>query len=216
MKKEPEKYYLIIDQVYDCVLWSTPSIDTANAMSMSSTRIRIVPSVTKIETLAEMSASDFRDFTKCYRVAYRWADKSPPELIEQAPELLEYREEVKRRSKAHGKLINFCDKALELTADSKRFVSYADTVLFELSQCDDAAGSYSEGIKTYASMIGVEPGAAYQELNMQMENLAHARMRNLGIYIRYRTLLNDALGDQASLDAVIEQARGDLTTNSRV
>ena len=51
---------------------------------------------------------------------------------------------------------------------------------------------------------------------MQMENLAHARMRNLGIYIRYRTLLNDALGDQASLDAVIEQARGDLTTNSRV
>ena len=47
-----------------------------------------------------------------------------------------------------------------------------------------------------------------------MENIAHIRLRNLGIYIKYRNLLN--LAEPARLREVYNLAKDELVNNSLV
>lgn len=215
MKYGPRIYFVLLDQHNDIAAWATTSKDAANAMSMFSTRVKMVNMEFKKNILTSMSMPEFQDLEKCLRLTYRKATRATLE-IPNSDAIRAYREEIAIRTRCQEKLVRLCDQAMQMISDTNRFNDYASTIMYEMSQCDDTAGVYSEGIKTYAASTNCEPRSAYQELKMQMENLAHARMRNLGIYIKYRNLLNDSAGDQESQSAVINAATDELIRNSMV
>ena len=93
---------------------------------------------------------------------------------------------------------------------------YGDSIIGQLKQCNTSDNYFTDAIIGYATATNCTPATAYEELNLHMENMAHVRLRNLGIYIKYRNLLNSVEPTQAALKEVYDLARDELYINSLV
>jgi hypothetical protein len=91
---------------------------------------------------------------------------------------------------------------------------YANSIISQLQQCDPTNNYFTDAIIGYANATECSPATAYKELTLHMENIAHIRLRNLGIYIKYRNLLNSV--EPARLREVYNLAKDELVNNSLV
>lgn len=213
-------YYLLIDQHTDGVLWSTQSKDAATAMSMYSTRIKLATIDSQRDrpdaANQDFATTKFTDMTRHYRVTFRKTQRTLHDMTDPPAGWLELRQEIARRGRFQTRLSNMCDLAMMAMAESGRLQNFMPTVDSELAKCDPAAGRYSLAIEAYAATTGCTAATAYGELKMQSDNLAHARLRNLGIYLKYRDRLNEAQGTTAAQAAVMQQASDELFANALV
>jgi hypothetical protein len=100
--------------------------------------------------------------------------------------------------------------------DSDFHVNYDSSINDELSKCNVANDIYTDPIRAYAQVTACDPRTAVEELTVHMDNLAHTRLRTLGIYIKYRNLLNDAAPIMADQKDVYRLARDALLSNASV
>jgi len=217
---KPEFMYLVTDgSNNDAILLSTGSATTAKAVAMSDRRLRY----RGVETWAkwivkEFKENDFNDMAQTYLYNWRGGKRSisiaPPELVTE--EFLAFRKEIKDRHSWHEALSTLCDLIMLPVTETVLHTEYASSIIGQLQQCDPKSGYYTDAICAYASATNCTPATAYTELNLHMENIAHARLRNLGIYIKYRNLLNATPAIAESQLAVYNAARDELVNNSLV
>lgn len=217
---KPEFMYLVCDSSnLDAVLLSTGSANTAKAVAMADRRLLC----RTIETWARWISKDFKEFDfnnmeKTY--LYNWCSgqrsivESRPELVTE--EFRAFRKEIRDRHGWHEALSTLCDLIMLPVTETKYHIEYAPSIVGQLQQCDPATNSYTDAINAYASATNCSPATAYAELSLHMENIAHAQLRNLGIYTRYRNLLNSAPATHEHQKAVYDAALDELLYNSLV
>lgn len=209
-------FYLLYDLHSGMALWATENLDAATALCMYSTRIWMVTINTANKKAGVWTPMDFRNPAQNYRVNFKEAKREidPVENQVLAREFLEFRRAIKLRGRRQELLSSFFEHAVAGNSDSKRLLEYLDSVMFELNRCDPANSRFSAGITAYAENSGCDPKTAYEELSMQVENITNARMRNLGSYVKFRNMLNDAGSTEEEQLAVMLLARDELTKNS--
>jgi hypothetical protein len=219
---KPELMHLIVDANHsDAVLLATGSTAAAKAVAMCNRNLRLKT----IETWAPWIDSGFKicnfnDPSIAY--IFKWnsntqtrsAEPAPAELL--TPEFKQYRQEIKLRLDWLEVLGTVSDVIMSPVTETPLHIEYADSILDQLRRCDPENNSYTDAIAAYATATDCTPAAAYAELNLHMENMAHARLRNLGIYIKYRNLLNAAPATADAQRAVWHAARAELINNSLV
>jgi hypothetical protein len=217
---KPEFMYLVVDSSnLDAILLATGSATTAKAVAMTDRRLRC----RGIETWARWIVKDFKEFdfnnmetTYLYnwRNGQRSITVAPPENI--TDEFRAFRKEIRDRHSWHEALSTLCDLIMLPVTETPMHTEYAASIVGQLQQCDPANNRYTDAICAYATATDCSPATAYAELNLHMENIAHARLRNLGIYIKYRNLLNSTPATTEKQKAVYDAARDELINNSLV
>lgn len=215
-----EFMYLVVDSSnLDAVLLSTGSATTAKAVALSDRRLRC----RAIETWAKWINKDFKEFdfnTMEETYLYNWRSGSRsltvagPDVV--TDEFKKFRKEIKDRHSWHEALDTLCSLIMLPVPETERHLEYAPHIVSQLQQCDPNNNIYTDAISAYASATNCTPATAYTELNLHVENIAHARLRNLGIYIKHRNMLNAAGPSNAEQKAVYDSARDELINNSLV
>lgn len=219
---KPELMHLIADANHsDAILLATGSTAAAKAVAMCNRNLRLKT----IETWTpwidnSFKISDFNDLTVAY--VFKWNSNTQTRSVELAPsdvltpEFKQYRQEIKLRLGWLEVLGTVADVIMSPVTETPLHIEYADSILDQLQKCDPTNNIYTDAIAAYATATDCTPAAAYSELNLHMENMAHARLRNLGIYIKYRNLLNAAPATAEDQRAVWNAARAELINNSLV
>jgi hypothetical protein len=215
-----EFMYLVTDASNsDAIILATGSATTAKAVALCDRRLRC----RGIETWARWIAKEFKEFdfndmeTTYY---YNWGGgkrsisvDSPSPVTD---EFRAFRKEIKTRHGWHEALSTLCDQIMLPVAETPLHNEYASSIVDQIHKCDPANNFYTDAICAYATATNCSPSTAYNELNLHMENIAHARLRNLGIYIKYRNLLNSVPATQEAQRAVYNAAQDELVNNSLV
>jgi hypothetical protein len=211
--------YLVIDEPTNAILASTKSYDAAWALRLFSSSI----GVRCIETHKPWVDEDyktinFNDVSKHYTAMFKSSNRYVADLNQEliTPEFIERRRDVIRRLSYHDSLKIKIDILMASTGDSKVFLGYADTIGYELLKCKPEEGYYTYAVQAYGIASECNAETAYDELKLQLDNLAHVRMRSLGIYIKYRNRLNSSPSDKESQMAVIRDAMQELLKNSSI
>lgn len=205
----------------DVILLATGSAAAAKAVAMCNRNLRLKT----IETWApwidnSFKISDFNDPAAAY--VFVWNSSTQTRSVEPAaielltPEFKQYRQEIKLRLNWLEVLGTIADCIMTPVTETPLHIEYADSILDQLNKCDPANNRYTDAIAAYATATNCTPATAYVELNLHMENMAHARLRNMGIYIKYRNLLNAAPATTEAQRAVWNAARAELINNSLV
>lgn len=218
---KPEFMYIVCDSNnLNAILLSTSSETNAKAIEQCSRRIRIYPLETWENWVDEnFSTFDFNDMTKLYQYNQMNGKRSVSESNETLlndPTFSNFRKEVNDRFNWHNALSTLCRLVLLNSTETPLHAEYATSIISQLQQCDKANNYYTDAIISYAIATNCTPVTAYEELNLHMENLAHTRLRNLGIYIKYRNLLNSVQPTQAALKEAYNLAKDELINNSLV
>ena len=216
----PEFMYLVTDASNsDAILLATGSATTAKAVALCDRRLRF----RGVETWArwidkEFKDLDFNDIKNTYYYNWRGGKRSisveSPELVTE--EFVTFRREIKMRHSWHEALSALCDLIMLPVVETPMHNEYASSIIDQIHKCDPDNNFYTDAICAYATATNCSPATAYAELNLHMENIAHARLRNLGIYIKYRNLLNAAPAIQDAQQAVYNAAQDELVNNSLV
>jgi hypothetical protein len=189
-----EALYLIIDEKTDGILYATDSIDAATAMAIFSLRIKIQVLETQMPWLREgLRNIDYKDPEKHY--VFKLGDLSRTVLPMENPseEFLSFKKEVALRSQFQERLRVYCDASIAAyTSESPMLEDYSSTIIYELNNCDVTNNKFTNGIKSYAKISEISEKAAYQELKLHIDNLSTLRMLNYGMYMKFRTLFNNA------------------------
>ena len=195
--------YLLKDETNDCIITASESYDAAAAVSLFSPRITMIPVEThKRHLKGKLRNAEFKNPNLAIRWNSRAGVKRDIEILDQVPVgLMEFRREVADRLFWQEKLKTHCDMMLKINGPETPMIEeYLPSILDELVRCDPNAGEYTAAIKSYAVISDISDAAAYDELRLHCDNLAHSRLRNLAIYIKFRNQLNDAkLEDQESV-----------------
>lgn len=216
---KPEFLYLVCDSSnLNSILLSTSSETNAKAIEHSNRRLRIYPIETWENWVDEnFSTFDFNDLTKLYQYSQRNGKRSVSEIDESLINditFADFRKEVKERFGWHNALSTLCRLVILNSTETPFHAEYANSISSQLKQCDPTNKYFTDAIIGYSVATDCTPATAYEELNLHMENLAHARLRNLGIYIKYRNLLNSV--ESTSFKEVYNLAKDELINNSLV
>jgi hypothetical protein len=209
--------YLIIDEHTNGVLGSTKDYDVACATTLCSSRVSFKAVETDKPWIgADFKTSDFNDTSVNYVANLRTGQRSVTLLSDNlvSTEYTKLREQIALRMKFHDSLANKYKHIMLTIPESGLFVEYAGTIGYELAKCNPDSGYYTNAIKAYGMQSGCDPETAYNELSMQIDNLSHARMRNLGSYVKFRNKLNQAPADPVQLQAIIVEALNELYKNA--
>lgn len=208
--------YLIFDSTSRCVLCKTNSKGAAMAVLLSSTNLGSMTCDLRWLAKKNFDASKFNDFNSFYTVNF----KNKIRHIEQLPDqvitsrLKKLREEIRIRVEYHNILIDKTNGLINLSAEHFGIVDFGETIVYELQKCRPEENYYSDAIKNYALGSEISDQAAYDELKTHIDNLSHQRMRSMGLYIKYRNMLNQASAIPADQQRVIDAALDALLFNS--
>jgi hypothetical protein len=209
--------YLLIDEHTNGVLCSTKDYDVACATTLCSSRVSLKAVETDKPWIGlDFKSSNFNDTTVNYVATLRTGQRYVSELDATlaTAEYTKLREEVALRMRFHDSLVNKYRHIMLGIPESGLFVEYSGTITYELLKCKPADGYYTNAIKAYALQSGCDDATAYDELSMQVDNLSHARMRNLGSYIKFRNKLNQSAADAPLMQAIIVEALNELYKNA--
>lgn len=187
--------YLLKDETNDCIITASESYDAAAAVSLFSPRISLVPIEThKRHLKSKLRAAEFKNPNVVLRWNSRAGVKRDIQVVNDFPPgLMAFRSEINERLFWQEKLKTHCDMMLKINGpETPMLEEYLPSVLDELVRCDPASGSYTAAVKSYAAISEISESAAYDELRLHCDNLAHSRLRNLAIYIKFRNQLNEA------------------------
>lgn len=212
-------FYLIVDYPTSAIMASTTNYEAAQAMQFFSRRLVVKVYETHKPYIGDdFKETDFNDTTNHYKLIHtsqvRQVGILDTELA--TTEFINKRKEIIRRLSFHDVLFTKVELMMAGMGDSRLFQSYADTIGYELLKCNPALDEYSFAVHAYGLASDCNAETAYDELKLQMDNLAHARMRNLGIYIKYRNRLNQTASDKDSQAGVIKDAMQELIRNSAI
>lgn len=210
--------YVLVDMGNSGVVCATPSANAAKAVALGCQRLKIHPVETHQPWLEkEIRDAEFNNLEKNYSLTFkngRILTDLDPKLV--VPEFTKLRKDTILRMGFQEALNSLCSISMTSLSDSEFHVEYASSINDELSKCSITDNVYTDTICAYAQATDCEPRTAVEELTVHMDNLAHTRLRTLGIYIKYRNLLNDTPATRAELRKVYEQVRGDLFINASV
>jgi hypothetical protein len=209
--------YLIIDEHTNGVLCSTKDYDVACATTLCSSRVSFKAIETDKPWIGlDFKSSNFNDLSINYVASLRTGQRFITELEAQLAtvDYTKLREEVALRMRFHDSLVNKYRHIMLGIPESGLFVEYSGTITYELAKCQPSEGYYTNAIKAYALQSGCNTPTAYDELSMQIDNLSHARMRNLGSYIKFRNKLNQCSADSALMQSIIVEALNELYKNA--
>jgi len=216
---KPEFMYIVCDSSkLNAILLSTSSETNAKAIEQSNRRLKIFPIETWANWVDEsFSIFDFNDLTKLYQYSQGHGKRSVVEAditLLSDKNLAEFRKETKELFGWHDALSTLCSLLMLNSTETPLHAEYANSIIGQLQQCDPPNNYFTDAIIGYATATECNPATAYKELTLHMENIAHIRLRNLGIYIKYRNLLNSV--DPAELRKVYNLAKDELINNSLV
>jgi hypothetical protein len=215
----PDFCYLLIDTINNGVLYNTSSSGAAKAMLLFSSNIQCIPLETNhLWARKDFKESNFNDFSKHYTIATPGGQREVQELPSGAVDnrFKELRKEVKMRTEYHALLINIAKAQLALATEHDGIVDFGDTIIYEIQNCKPEENFYTDAVRGYALGSSIDNQSAYDELKLHIDNLSHQRMRNMGIYVKFRNMLNQASGDTLAQRAVIAMAVDNLIKNSFV
>ena len=215
-----EFFYIIVDKPSRNILAATNSKGAAMAISLWQSRIwmNIVPNKNN-RPPDQQSIDDFLDLKRCYKTVL--GDFQEDFVLTPIPQtdkksLKILRREVIRRLFWQTKLASRCERATMVVPENILLEKYSESILSELDKCDLSTQYYTEPIKDYARITDCSNNVAYNELKLHMDNLAHSRLRNLGLYIKFRNKLNQVAGDYDSQKLVYEEFLQEMFGNSKI
>lgn len=215
----PDFCYLLTDSINNGVLYNTSSSGAAKAMLLFSSNIQCIPLETNhVWARKDFKESDFNDFNKHYTIAIVNGQREVQELPSSAVDtrFRELRKEVKIRTEYHALLINIAMAQLALSTEHNGIVDFGDTIIYEIQNCKPKENYYTDAVRGYALGSNIDNQSAYDELKLHIDNLSHQRMRNMGIYVKFRNMLNQAEAEPLAQKAVIGMALDNLLKNSFV
>ena len=105
-----------------------------------------------------------------------------------------YFEEKQRRALLMAPLVNLLMSAI-VTRSFNTLNEYGipmdDTIAFEVTQSDPAAGNFSSGIIEYAKALEITPMQAYQELQLDYKTHHAIKMRTYATTKKYTSLIRN-------------------------
>jgi hypothetical protein len=211
--------YLVMDHPTNAVMASSTSYEAAQAIQLFSSRLQIRAVETHKPWLDDnFKITNFNNTKRHHTVVFKNNNRVVETLSPKVAtnEFVKRRREIISRLKFHDSLSTKVNLLMAGTGYPKIFLDYADTIGYELQQCRPNEEYYTYAIQAYSIASECDTASAYNELKLQLDNLAHLRMRSLGIYIKYRNKLNDAPGDRDSQRAVIQESMQELQKNSFV
>jgi hypothetical protein len=207
--------------VDDKIFYKTNSSGAAKAMMLFSSNINCITLETNhLWAPADFKETKFNDFSKYYKTVV--PSKGGQRIIQELPrdavddKFLEFRKEVKMRTEFHALLINIANGQLALATEHNGIVDFGATIIYEIQNCRPEENYYTDAIRGYALGSDISNQNAYDELKLHIDNLSHQRMRNMGIYLKFRNMLNQTPADKESQKAVIALALDNLIRNSYV
>ena len=215
-----EFFYIIVDKSSRNILAATDSKAAAMALSLWQSRIwmNIVPNKNS-RPADQQSINDFLDLDRCYKTVLGDFQEdfvlTPIPITDKKPLKL-LRKEVIRRLIWQTKLASRCERATMTVPENIFLENYSESILSELDKCSPNNQYYTEPIKDYARITDCSEDVAYNELKLHMDNLAHSRLRNLALYIKFRNKLNQANGDPDSQKLVYEEFLQEMVGNSKI
>jgi hypothetical protein len=217
----PEFMYIVCDSTnLNAILLSTGSESSAKAITLSDRRLKIFPIETWANWIDEnFSNFNFNDLNKTYLYSWRLGKRLVVEAdaaLSTDRNLIDFRKEVKSRFVWHDALDILCNLVMCSNTETPLHSKYGDSIIGQLQQCDISNNYFTDAIIAYATATNCTPATAYEELKLHMENMAHVRLRNLGIYIKHRNLLNSVEPTNAALKEVYDSAKDELIMNSLV
>jgi hypothetical protein len=215
-----EFFYIILDKSNRNILAATNSKGAAMAMSLWQSRISMnVVSNKNSRRDDQQSIDDFLDINRCYKTVL--GDLNEDFVLTTVPKadkksLKILRREVIRRLLWQTKLASRCERGTTAVPENIFLEKYSETILSELDKCRPDKQYYTEPIKDYARITDCSNDVAYNELKLHMDNIAHSRLRNLGLYIKFRNKLNQVNGDHFSQKLVYEEFLQEMIGNSKI
>lgn len=211
--------YLLTDSLNNGVLYNTDSSGAAKAMLLFSSNIQCIPLETNhLWARKDFKETNFNDFSKHYTVAVVNGQREIQELPASAIDdrFKKLRVEVKMRTEYHALLINIANAQLALATEHDGIVNFGDTIIYEIQNCRPEENYYTDSVRAYALGSNISNQSAYDELKLHIDNLSHQRMRNMGIYVKFRNMLNLTDSATEAQRAVIALAVDNLIKNSFV
>lgn len=222
-----EFLYLIMDRENDIILTATHSQRTAKSVCLSTRRLYSYP----MEQWANHIDKSFKTInfkvssTPLHRIVNPsfHVDKGSSsqgrtcELVDESTiteEYKKFRANIHLLLHAHDNLSNLSDLMMENYILDNYYVEYSSSIIYELDKCHPEKEFYSDAVCSYAAITGISPWGAYQELRMTMDNLSHARLRVLAIYIKYRNMLNSVPLLEKNIRDVLELCRFEMFKGS--
>jgi hypothetical protein len=213
-------FYIIVDKSNRNILAATESRAAAMALSLWQSRISIIVMANKNSRPEDQkSVNDFLDLQRYYQMvlgdphedfvllSLKGYERKPLKLL---------RKEVIVRLLYQTKLASRCERATITVPENLFLEKYSESILSELNKCCPEKNYYTEPIKDYARLTDCSDESAFNELTLHMDNLSHSRIRNLGIYVKFRNKLNDADGKIRSQKSVYEEFLQEMVGNSRI
>jgi len=160
---------------------------------------------------------DFNNFDMFYTVNFRnkigYIEPLSTDVV--TSELRTMKKEIKIRIEYHSILINKVKGLINLSAEHFGLIDFGDTIVYEIQKCNPEDNYYSDAIKNYALGSETSNQAAYDELKAHIDNISHQRMRSMGLYIKYRNMLNQSPASPKEQQKVIDTALDALFFNSQ-
>jgi len=208
--------YLLFDLTTRCVLYKTDSSGAAMAVLLSTSNLGSMSCDRRWLALKNFDESNFNDFSVFHTLTFKNKVRHIGYLSEYfiTPELKKLREEIMIRVAYHDILINKTNGLINLSAEHYGIIDFGDTIVYELQKCRPEENYYSDAVKNYALGSEIDDQAAFDELKTHMDNISHQRMRSMGLYIKYRNMLNQAPATQKDQQRVIDRALDALFFNS--
>jgi hypothetical protein len=218
---ETATLYVVVDTITTGIFCSTPCAQLAHALRLYSVRVTIKPAGYGWggHIKPEYQNINLNDPAHTYGLANSNGIWFPALSLsaQQQQDFQQFRQRLLLVKHYHAQLIDTARIAQENSqAANPLLVKYLDTIMYELSKCTPETAQYTDAIQSYAQVSGCTPEAAWQELQLSVEGVSHARLRNLALYTRYRNAINSSPADPDALDDIMYQAGQDFYSRASV
>lgn len=201
-------FYLIFDSVSRSVLCKTDSSGAVMAVLLVSPNLGSMSCEKHWLSTKNFPESEFDDLDKFYAINFKskvsHIERLPDHLI--TSELRTLRSQIILRTKYHSILINKTNSLINLSAENYGIIDFGDTIIYELLKCRPEESYYSDAIKNYAIGSEISEQATYNELKTHIDNISHQRMRSMGLYLKYRDMLNHVPASPIEQQKIIDLA----------
>jgi hypothetical protein len=214
---------LVVEYPTNNIIVATHSERVAKAVALASRKLRVQPieqwahyvhdSMRKVDIKRNQRGGKFFKMGSGNGEG-RTVEEIPQEEV--TPELRTLRRESVVRLYFHETLCNLCDSMIYHYSETDLHVEYSPYIIDQVNKCRPEEGYYTDAIHAYALSAETSDFGAYQELKMHMDNMAHARLRNLAIYIKFRNMMNATRATESDLTEVLKKARFELWKGSLV